>query len=108
MWALPTGRLEEDRAKLVLSLGEWRQPQLARTFHRLQRMDDVVDLSIVLCAAGLKVAVAEDVRIEAVEILLAEVEARVAIDHQLGDRLRRSRPVRQPDCLARPKAADVE
>ena len=48
---LPAVALQEVRAQLLLALVERRGSQRPRVLHRLERMDDVVDLDVVLDAS---------------------------------------------------------
>src|SRR5439155_24881908 len=52
LWPLPARPLEEHRAQRLLAVVEGRQTEFARRFHRLEWVDDVVHLAVVLGTTG--------------------------------------------------------
>ena len=103
--ALPAGALEELRAEALLALVERRRAQPAGLLVLLARVQDVVDLAIALRAAQAHVARARPVRVEALRVALVEVEQRVAVGHELGQRAPAAGRVRDPDRLGQPQPA---
>ncbi len=73
--------------------------------HRLERVQDVVDLDEVLAVAGQHVLGGELVRLEAVDVALVQVEGRAAaVDEPLGHGPADARRVGDPDRLGHPEA----
>jgi len=70
--ALPAGRLEEGGAQRLEARLERAEAQVARMLDRLERVDDVVDFPVLLGAARPDVGAGMNVRVEAVEVGLAE------------------------------------
>ena len=52
LWSLPACPLEEHRAQRLLAVVEGRQTEFARRFHRLEWVDDVVHLAVILGTTG--------------------------------------------------------
>ena len=105
--ALPACVFEEDGVQLLLADKEGRQPQVAGVGHLLARVDDVVDLAVLLRGAGADVGAAEGVGVEASYVALVQVGIRLAVYDPLGNRLAHAAGVGDPDCLRRPKAGQL-
>ncbi len=111
----PAGGFEELRAERLLAGVERRGAQRAQRgrgtgvarLHRLQRMEDVVDLDEVLLVLGLDVGRSELVGLEPVQVAGVQVDARVAVDHPLGHRLGHAGRVGDPDRLGGPEAVEL-
>ena len=104
---LPTRAGEALRAERRVPLEERGQPKLARRRHLLERVQDVVDLAVLLRAARLHVRRRRLERVEAVRVGLGQVVAGLAVHHPLGDLLAHAAAVRDPHRLADPDAADL-
>ncbi len=75
--------------------------------HRLQRMDDVVDLDEVLPAALLDERGRELGLLEPVELAFVQVDPGVPVHQHLGQRPRHPGRVRHPDGLGQPEPVEV-
>ena len=73
---LPPVGLQEDRAECLLSRVERRGAQRPGVLHRLERVQDVVDLDEVLAVLGLDVRRGQLVRLEPVDVARVQVEPR--------------------------------
>ena len=104
---LPAVALEEERTELLLALVERRRPERSRVLHRLERMDDVVDLDVVLDTPVVDVRRRQLVGLESVDVALVEVRWRAAIHQPFGHRLADAAGVGDPDGLGQPEALDV-
>ena len=85
-----------------MAVVERREPELARARHLLARMDDVVDLAILLLPAFEHERRRGHVRIEAVRVRLRHVDRGLAPNHPLGHVLAEPAGVRDPHGLADP------
>ena len=103
----PSGAGEALRAERRVPLVERRQPELPRRGHLLERVQDVVDLAVLLRAASPHVRRRRLERVEPVRVGLGQVVAGLAVHHPLGDLLSHPAAVRDPHRLADPESADV-
>ena len=80
-----------------------RPMQVPRAGELLARMDDVVDLAVLLRRPGPHVGARVRVRVEAPDVALPQVEGRFAVDQPLRHRLADTAGVGDPDRLGRPE-----
>jgi len=106
--SLPAGCLEEDGTLLPESLVIRSEPEVARVLHLLKRVDDVVDLPVVLRPPLPDIGAAEDVRIKPVEVGLVQVKAGHTLGHPLGDHSAGAAAVCDPDRLCDPESAYIQ
>ena len=104
---LPAGGLEEDCAQPLLPREERRHANVARAGGLLARVDDVVDLAILLGRPFPHVGVRQCVAVEAQHVALAQVLARLAVRYPLGHRPAHASRVGDPYRLGGPEAAEV-
>ena len=103
----PSRVLEEDGAQLLLARMEWGEPQIAGVGHLLARVDDVVDLAVLLGGAGADVGAAEGVGMEAADVALVQVGCGLPFNDPFGDRFADAACVGDPDGLGGPEAGQV-
>ena len=82
--------------------------QVARVVHLFQRMDDIVDFAVFLRAPGFHIFPGVDVRSEAVEIGVAEIDFGRAGVHPFGHGLPHAAAVRDPHGFSNPDPANVD
>ena len=85
--AFPSRAGEALRAERRVTAEERRQPELSWRGHLLQRMQDVVDLAVLLRASDLHVRRRGLERVEPVRVRLGQVVAGLTVHHPLGDLL---------------------
>jgi hypothetical protein len=103
----PPTALQEVRPELAFALVERRGPQRPRLLHRLERMDDVVDLDVVLDAPVMDERRRQLMRFEAVDVAFMQVGRGAAVDEPLGHRATDAQGMGHPYGLGDPEAADV-
>ena len=101
---LPSRALEEPGPQLALPRVERRQPQVPGAGDLLARVDDVVDLAVLLRRPGPHVGPRLRVRVEAPDVALPQVHPRLAVDQPLRHRLADAPGVGDPHRLGRPEA----
>ena len=99
--------LEELGAQLLELLVERRGPQRPGHAQGLERVDEVVHLVVVAGAAGTHVGARRLDRLEAVDVHLVDVEARVAVGDPVGHDPTDPAAVGDPHGLGDPRAADA-
>jgi hypothetical protein len=104
---LPARAREELGAELHVPLVERRQPEPAWACRLLQRVQDVVDLAVLLLPAFQHVERGRLEGVEAVGVGLGQVVAGLAGRHPLGDLPAHPPGMRDPDGFADPHAADT-
>jgi hypothetical protein len=80
--------------------------QRPRDADGLALVDDVVDLAVLLRAADARERRGQPVVVEALEVALVQVDAGLAVHHEVGERLARAAAVGDPDRLREPQPAD--
>ena len=81
--------------------------QAAGILHLLERVNDVVDLAILLRAARPEVGAARGVGMKTVVIKLSQVDAGRAFGHPFGHYLAHAAAMSHPDGLGNPEALHV-
>jgi hypothetical protein len=102
--ALPAGALEEHRAHGLEVAVERRAAKASRFLDRRQRMNDVVELPVLLQGASPEIGPGELVAVQAVEIALVQVDLGVARGDPVGERLADTAGMGDPHRLADPEA----
>ena len=105
---LPAVGLQEHPAQLLLARVERRGAQRPGVLHRLQRMQDVVDLDEVLAVLVSDVARGQLVPLEPVDVARMQVERRrVPVDDPFRHRPGHAGGVGDPDRLGRPEPVEA-
>ncbi len=103
----PAGAGKVDRPLFLQPGMEGSQAQVARLFHLLQGVDDVVDFLVLAVHPRPHVPPGVVVRVKTVDVRLAQVPLAFAAGHQLRNRLTHPARMRHPHAQRRPQPTDA-